>query len=173
MRSDSINIALFVHVIGAMVLVGGLLTAAAAAVIGWKDEAVSLRRFSYWTLLAVAFTLRGGSAIVLLLLLGYSFVTQLFPACIVSLGRRPWASPAGAFAGILAGELTVLYVTVSGATVAKLAPAAPQLVKDLNVGIVALAVNVVVLVAVTLATRRAAERSGAARDVAAAAARGA
>ena len=55
MRSDSIDIALFVHVIGAMVLVGGLLTAATAAIVGWKDEGVALRRFSYWTLLAVAF----------------------------------------------------------------------------------------------------------------------
>jgi hypothetical protein len=55
MRSDSINFALLVHVVGAMVLVGGLVTAAAAAVVGWRDEAVALRRFSYWTLLTVAF----------------------------------------------------------------------------------------------------------------------
>ena len=55
MRPDSINIALLVHVAGAMVLVGGLVTAAAAAIIGWGDEAAALRRFSYWTLLAVAF----------------------------------------------------------------------------------------------------------------------
>jgi hypothetical protein len=55
MRSDSINFALLVHVFGAMVLVGGLVTAAAAAVVGWRDEAVALRRFSYWTLLTVAF----------------------------------------------------------------------------------------------------------------------
>ncbi len=54
MRPDGINIALFVHVIGAMVLVGGLVTAAAAALVGWQDEAVALRRFSYRTLLAVA-----------------------------------------------------------------------------------------------------------------------
>jgi hypothetical protein len=55
MRSDSISLALLVHVAGAMVLVGGLVTAAAAAIIGWRDEAVALRRLSYWTLLAVAF----------------------------------------------------------------------------------------------------------------------
>jgi hypothetical protein len=55
MRSDSINFALLVHVFGAMVLVGGLVTAAAAAVVGWRDEAVALRRFAYWTLLTVAF----------------------------------------------------------------------------------------------------------------------
>jgi hypothetical protein len=54
-RSDSINIALFVHILGAMVLVGGLVTGAGAAIVGWRDEAAGLRRFSYWTLLAVAF----------------------------------------------------------------------------------------------------------------------
>ncbi len=54
MRPDATSFALFVHVAGAMVLVGGLLTAAAAALIGWRDEAVALRRFSYRTLLAVA-----------------------------------------------------------------------------------------------------------------------
>jgi hypothetical protein len=54
-RSDAVSIALLVHVAGAMVLVGGLLTAATAAIVGWRDESASLRRFSYWTLLAVAF----------------------------------------------------------------------------------------------------------------------
>jgi hypothetical protein len=55
MRSDSINFALLVHVVGAMVLVGGLVAAAGAAIIGWRDEAAALRRFSYWMLLAIAF----------------------------------------------------------------------------------------------------------------------
>ena len=55
MRSDSVNFALLVHVAGAMVLLGGLVTAAAMAIAGWNDESVTLRRLSYWTLLAVAF----------------------------------------------------------------------------------------------------------------------
>ena len=55
MRPDDINVALLVHVLGAMVLVGGLLTAASAAIIGWRDEGIALRRFSYKTLLWVAF----------------------------------------------------------------------------------------------------------------------
>ncbi len=38
--------------------------------------------------------LGGGQSIVALLLLGYTIVTQLFPALIVSLGRTPWASAA-------------------------------------------------------------------------------
>lgn len=55
MRPDDIDVALLVHVLGAMVLVGGLLTAAAAAIIGWRDEGIALRRLSYKTLLWVAF----------------------------------------------------------------------------------------------------------------------
>jgi hypothetical protein len=54
-RSDSINFALLIHVFGAMVLMGGLVTAAGSAIVGWRDEGATLRRFSYWTLLAVAF----------------------------------------------------------------------------------------------------------------------
>src|SRR5688500_15224313 len=105
-------------------------------------------------LVAVLMTLRGGQGIVVLLLMGYNFVTQLFPALILCLGRRPLVSARSAFAGILAGVLTVAYVTVTGATVAGLAPSAPQFMKDLNVGIVALIVNVVVLTLVALVTRR-------------------
>jgi hypothetical protein len=55
MRPDDIDVALLVHVAGAMVLVGGLLTASAAAIIGWSDSTDAFRRLSYKTLLAVAF----------------------------------------------------------------------------------------------------------------------
>lgn len=105
-------------------------------------------------LASVLLTLRGGEAIVPLLLMGYNMVTQLFPSLLACLGERPRATTAGAFAGIVAGEATVAYLTMSGASVATLAPWAPQVVKDLNVGIVALAVNAVVMVAVSAATRR-------------------
>jgi hypothetical protein len=52
-RPDDINLALFVHVLGAMVLVGALLTASTAAIVGWRDEGIGLRRLSYKTLLYV------------------------------------------------------------------------------------------------------------------------
>lgn len=52
-RTDDINVALLVHVFGAMCLVGGLVTAASAGIIGWRDETPDLRRFSYKVLLAV------------------------------------------------------------------------------------------------------------------------
>ena len=53
-RPDSWNLALFVHVIGAMALIGGLVTAAGAGVIGWREEGGGLRRFSALTLFAAA-----------------------------------------------------------------------------------------------------------------------
>jgi hypothetical protein len=53
-RPDSWNLALFVHVAGAMILVGGLVTAAGAGMLGWREESAGLRRFSALTLFAVA-----------------------------------------------------------------------------------------------------------------------
>jgi solute:Na+ symporter, SSS family len=104
-------------------------------------------------LIAAVMALRGGQAIVALLLMGYNFVTQLFPALVLCLGPRPKVSAAAAFSGILAGALTVAWVTIAGSSIATLFPSAPQFLKDLNAGIIALAVNVIVLTVVSLAVR--------------------
>ena len=120
------------------------------------DRTVSLVARSLVPLLALAsvlLTLRGGETLVVMLLMGYNFVTQLFPALILCLGENPRVSAASVIAGIVAGELTVVFLTVTSATVATLLPAAPQMIKDLNVGFVALGVNAVVLCAVALVTR--------------------
>jgi SSS family solute:Na+ symporter len=104
------------------------------------------------------FAISGSSTIVALLLMGYSFVTQLFPALICSLMRRNPATKEGAFAGILVGVGTVIYFTMSNATIAKLLPGFPEVVRDLNVGTAALVLNIVALAVVSAATtsRRAA-----------------
>jgi hypothetical protein len=52
-RPDDVNLALLVHVLGAMVLLGALVTASTAAIVGWRDETGMLRRLSYKTLLFV------------------------------------------------------------------------------------------------------------------------
>lgn len=54
-RPDSWNWALLVHVAGAMVLVGGLLTAGGAILLARRDATGALARFSYLTLAVVAF----------------------------------------------------------------------------------------------------------------------
>jgi solute:Na+ symporter, SSS family len=101
---------------------------------------------------AAVITLHGGAAIVPLLLMGYSLVTQLAPALLLSLGRRPLATRTGAIAGLVVGEALVLWLTFGGVTLAKLLPSWPAAVTDLNVGVVALAANAAVLAAVSLAT---------------------
>ena len=100
-------------------------------------------------LVAVGFTLNGGTTIVALLLMGYSFVTQLFPALLCSLVRPHIVTREGAIAGILAGVATVALVSLTHTTLGTLFPALPQAVQDLNIGIVALFVNVVVLFVVS------------------------
>ena len=112
-------------------------------------------------LVAVIFTLKGGATIVALLLMGYSFVTQLFPALVLSLAHRNFATREGAAAGIVAGVATVAVVSLTGANFHTLAWLPPE-IQDLNIGIVALVVNVVVLIAVSLATRSAAAAGAAA-----------
>ena len=65
MRPDAVNVALVVHVFGAMVLVGASSTSAAMTMIGWNDADPTLRRVSYKTLLFVALpgflVMRGGA----------------------------------------------------------------------------------------------------------------
>lgn len=52
-RPDDVDVALVVHVLGAMVLVGALVTAATAGIVGWRDESATLRRLAYKALLFV------------------------------------------------------------------------------------------------------------------------
>jgi hypothetical protein len=51
-RPDSWNFPLFVHIVGAVVLVGGILTA--ASFLGYARGDARLLRLGYWSLLAVA-----------------------------------------------------------------------------------------------------------------------
>jgi hypothetical protein len=53
-RPDSWNWALLLHVGGAMILVGGLLTAGGAMLVARRDSTGTLARFSYLTLAAIA-----------------------------------------------------------------------------------------------------------------------
>jgi hypothetical protein len=53
-RPDDVNVALLFHVLGAMVLVGALVTAAVAGLAGWRDDAGGFSRLAYRTLLFAA-----------------------------------------------------------------------------------------------------------------------
>jgi SSS family solute:Na+ symporter len=98
-------------------------------------------------------TFRGGSTIVALLLLGYAFVTQLFPALVASLLPRNPVTAWGAAAGMVVGVAVVSYVIVAKRSVGSLMPFLPDWAANLNVGIVALIANLVALAIVSAVTR--------------------
>ena len=105
------------------------------------------------TAVALYLTFRGGSAIVNLLLLGYAFVTQLFPSMVMSLHPRNPVTTWGAGAGMVVGVAVVAVLTLGGLTVGDVLPFLPAALHHLNVGVIALAANVVVCAAVSAATR--------------------
>jgi solute:Na+ symporter, SSS family len=114
-------------------------------------------------LVAVLFTLHGGETIVALLLMGYNFVTQLFPALVCSLATRNRVTKQGAFCGIAVGVLVVTVTTLMHLSVGQLLPFLPDTLKDVNIGFVALTLNVIVLAIVSAVTQPHlhAEQSGA------------
>ena len=99
---------------------------------------------------ALWFAIEGGDTIVALLLMGYSFVTQLFPALIASFAGRRLFTASGAGAGIVVGVAIVAVTTLTKAKIATFAPGLPGWIQDLNIGIVALAMNVAVAALVSL-----------------------
>jgi solute:Na+ symporter, SSS family len=105
------------------------------------DAVVKLAKMASVVLMAIAllFAISGARTIVALLLLGYAGVTQFFPGVVLGLywGR---ASRAGVFSGLVVGIATVTFLTLSGRD--------PFM--GLNAGFVALILNFVVTVSVSL-----------------------
>ncbi|MGH7081223.1 MAG: sodium:solute symporter family protein [Acetobacteraceae bacterium] len=105
-------------------------------------------------LIAVYFTLTGNSTIVTMLLVGYSFVTQLFPVVVASVLPRPRVTAPAAFLSILTGVVIAAILTFTHTEIGHLAPGLPEAIRDLNVGIIALVANIIVLVVVSALTQR-------------------
>ncbi|KAB2336717.1 sodium:solute symporter [Cytobacillus depressus] len=103
-------------------------------------------------MIALYFTFQGGDTLVTILLMGYSLVTQLFLPLVFSLSKRNFVTKQGAFAGIAVGVATVAYISISHTTIGTLFPSLPQFIKDLNVGVIALVMNLIVMIVVSLVT---------------------
>ncbi|MBV7504403.1 sodium:solute symporter [Bacillus sp. sid0103] len=104
-------------------------------------------------LIALFFTFFGGNSIIALLIMAYSFVLQLFPPLLCSLWKKNPVNKTGASAGIISGVIMVAYVTITSSTMGTFFPKAPQFIKDLDVGIAALVVNIVFMFAVSAFTK--------------------
>ncbi|MTH53018.1 sodium:solute symporter family protein [Bacillus mangrovi] len=105
-------------------------------------------------LIAAFFTFNGGSTIVTLLLMGYSLVTQLFPSLLFSLFPQRIVTKQGAFAGIIAGVSVVAYTSIAGTSIGTLFPSLPQAAKDVNIGIIALGINLIFMFGVSFFTKQ-------------------
>jgi SSS family solute:Na+ symporter len=107
----------------------------------------------------VGFVFGGGQTIVTLLLLGYALVTQLLPALFMALVAPGRVTKYGAGAGIVAGVAMVAAMSFAGSTpgtsttVDSFIGGLPSFLGELNLGIVALLVNVIVTVLVSAVTR--------------------
>jgi solute:Na+ symporter, SSS family len=104
-------------------------------------------------LVSAYFALNGGGALVSLLLMGYSLVTQLFPGVLFSVCNVRRITASGVFCGIFAGELCVIVATLTHSNLATIMPFLPPLFKDINVGFAALILNVTVAFAVGFGTQ--------------------
>ncbi|MFL0365248.1 sodium:solute symporter [Pseudobacillus sp. 179-B 2D1 NHS] len=127
----------------------------------WKPDTsdVQLARLSrilvpIIALVTLYFTFNGGNSIFTLYLMAYSFMAQLFPALFFSLWKKNPVTVQGAFAGMIVGILIVVYSTISGTTLATLFPTSPQVIKDLDVGLAVLLINVAITLGVSAITRK-------------------
>jgi solute:Na+ symporter, SSS family len=102
---------------------------------------------------SLLFTFYGGSTMVSLLIMAYSFVLQLFPPLIFSLRRNNPVTTTGAGAGIIVGVVTVAYLTITNTTMSTLFPKFPSYIKDLDIGIIAILLNTAVMFGVSALTR--------------------
>ena len=93
------------------------------------------------------------SLTVALALFASSLLTQLFPSFVASLLPRPFGNKYGAFAGIGAGAVVLAAAVGFDVNLHTLMPNASATVASINMGLVALAVNGVTFVAVSLLTR--------------------
>jgi solute:Na+ symporter, SSS family len=98
---------------------------------------------------AVAFTFRGGTTIVALLLMAYNLVAQLAPALLASLWIPRFVSASGAIAGLVIGEALVALVTLANLDLASVVPTWPRSITDINIGLIAVLLNTVVMLAVS------------------------
>lgn len=105
------------------------------------------------TAIALYLAFKGGAAIVNLLLLGYAFVTQLFPSMIMSLLERNPVTKWGAGSGMVVGATIVAILTLGGYNTGSVLPFLPDSLHHLNVGVIALIVNIVVCAVVSAVTQ--------------------
>ncbi|MFS0779538.1 sodium:solute symporter family protein [Neobacillus sp. 3P2-tot-E-2] len=105
-------------------------------------------------LVTLFFTFSGGESILTLYLMSYSFMVQLFPALFFSLWKRNPVTVQGAIAGMIVGSIIVIYSTITEMSLATLFPSFPNVIKDLDLGLAVLMINIAVTLGVSVITKK-------------------
>ncbi|WP_153722456.1 sodium:solute symporter family protein [Sporosarcina cascadiensis] len=106
------------------------------------------------SLVCTFFSMSSGDTLATLYLTSFSLITQMAPSLYLSLRKKNVVNKYGAGIGMFAGIAIVIYVTFSKTTMADLFPSLPSIIQDLNIGIIALFTNVVLMLVVSLLTRK-------------------
>lgn len=104
--------------------------------------------------LSVFLVFRGGTTVVNLLLVGYTFITQMLPALLCGFLRRNPLERWGAGAGIVAGVLAAGVAAFGGIGRAALLKILPEWLAEINIGVYALVLNLLVAFTVSAVVRR-------------------
>lgn len=126
-----------------------------------QQLAVSKLFVLFIILVAYIFTVTGGDALAILNIMSYGLITQLVPAMLFGFFTTKYMNKYGAIAGIITGVSIVLLNAVTSFKLSTIFPDIPSVIDDINIGFVAIAVNVFIGIFVSLLTNSAVMRENA------------
>ena len=94
--------------------------------------------------LCTYFALSKNDTLATLYISSFGMISQLAPGLWLSLKKKNPLTLQGVFAGILVGITIMVYTAFTKITIASLFPGLPQYIKDLNIGMIALLLNVII-----------------------------
>jgi SSS family solute:Na+ symporter len=103
-------------------------------------------------LVAYIFTITGGNALAILNIMSYGLITQLVPALIFSFFNTRLMNKYGAIAGILTGVSIVLFNAITSFKLVNVFPNIPSAINDINIGFVAIGINIFIGLSVSFVT---------------------
>lgn len=109
-------------------------------------------------LIAFVFSITGGNALAILNIMSYGLITQLVPALIFGFFNTKLMNKYGAIAGILTGVSLVLFNAITSFIILNIFPNIPSAINDINIGFIAIGVNIFIGLSVSLLTNTLIER---------------
>lgn len=103
--------------------------------------------------LCTYFALGKNDTLATLYITSFGMIAQLAPAFLCSLKKKNPLTTQGVFAGIIIGISIMVYTTFTKASIAGAFPALPSYIKDLNIGLIAMILNIVISLLVSQLTK--------------------